>query len=361
MLLLYARFKKDMAERITDLYFDHFENQPTDYDALSIFFKICYFSEKMLNHLRVKNYVGIFVEHLEKLSYVLIRDTESTERSSFVNNSYKNYFSYSSDFYSNLNRYVQGLNMNSPMLAMNPLAAATDQPITGADNNMIGSPDEEDISKSPISRNNHHRQQGFDAGEHPQGTHAGMNQPGSEQSSFSIYPGNPSQQFSLPLSSMGGLNTAGKGLKVPALNLPTSINENANTISRSTRRADPYKSISTNSNRFSTTGLGSMSLDIGGKDPNARANNENNISFYDAENSYFYEDNNFKIISYISAQDKMKSLANQLGEYCLTVDLGCMLAHKRKVQLDQVANMAIFQGNLFHKGYHDLIAQFFKM
>lgn len=336
-----------MAERITELYLDHFENQPTDSDALSIFFKICYFSEKMINHLRAKNYVGIFVEHFEKLSYTLIRETESSERTSFMNTSLKNYFGYSSDFYSNLNRYVQSLNMNSPLLMMNPLAVPSDNPITNAEN-MMGSPDEEEISKSPISRHTQNRP-GFDT-EHQQGNHANVNQPGSEQSSFSIYPGNPSQQGGLPLGSIGGMNTHGKGIKVPALNLPTSINENANTISRSTRRADPYKSISTNSNRFSTTGLGSTSLDIGPKDLNARANNENNISLYDAENSYFYEDNNFKIISYISAQDKMKSLANQLGEYCLTVDLGCMLAHKRKVQLDQVANMTIFQGIIIITG-----------
>lgn len=32
-----------------------------------------------------------------------------------------------------------------------------------------------------------------------------------------------------------------------------------------------------------------------------------------------------------------------LGEYCLTVDLGCLLAQKRKHQLDQVAKIAVFE------------------
>ena len=154
--------------------------------------------------------------------------------------------------------------------------------------------------------------------------------------------------------SLGGINNAlhalSKSIKIPILNLPTALIENAATISRSTRRAgDPYKSFTTNSNRFSNNGIGSSSIDSAIKEgPYNFNNNGHNISNYDADNSYIYEDNNYKVVSYVSAQEKMKTLANQLGEYCLTIDLGCLLAQKRKLQLDQVASMTIFQGNILN-------------
>lgn len=55
-------------------------------------------------------------------------------------------------------------------------------------------------------------------------------------------------------------NKNGKAPKIPLLNLPQTNSENVGTMTRSTRRADPFKSFSTNSNRFSN------SIDSGFKD-----------------------------------------------------------------------------------------------
>ena len=74
--------------------------------------------------------------------------------------------------------------------------------------------------------------------------------------------------------------------------------------------------------------------------------NNNNNSLYDPDNSVMNCDEQhigWRLTGEQKAQDQMKSLAGQLGEYFLTVDLGCLLAQKRKRQLDQVAKMAVFE------------------
>ncbi len=40
----------------------------------------------------------------------------------------------------------------------------------------------------------------------------------------------------------------------------------------------------------------------------------------------------------------MKEIAACLGEYNLTIDLGCMLMIKRRQQLDQVAKISCLEG-----------------
>ena len=141
-----------------------------------------------------------------------------------------------------------------------------------------------------------------------------------------------------------------KTMKIPILQIPNSVSENF-AVSRSTRRADPHRSFSTNSNRFSN--MGSNSVD--GKNAFAfkngltgmkeGSNADCNMSILDAENSYVF-DEPIRFAPEISPRERMKELASQLGEYCLTVDLGCLLIQKRKNQLDQVAKMAVFQGKL---------------
>lgn len=59
---------------------------------------------------------------------------------------------------------------------------------------------------------------------------------------------------------VSGLGKNMKAPKIPPLNLPQTSGENVGTLTRSTRRADPFKSFSTNSNRFSN------SIDSGFKD-----------------------------------------------------------------------------------------------
>ena len=309
-----------MLAKITDLFLEHFETHLTCIDSLSIFFKLCYFTEKITIYLKSNGLLGLFIEQFEKLIVQLLREHENSERQQFINEALRNSFQDYNDFYLNLNKYIQNINFqpNNEILLIN------NQPQETIDNNQMNQ-----IDQGTIEPLNH-------------ATNAG-----SEQSSFSI-PNN----VNINPNSLGGINNAihalSKSIKIPILNLPTALIENVATISRSTRRAgDPYKSFTTNSNRFSNNGIGSSSIDSAIKEgPYNFNNNGHNISNYDADNSYIYEDNNYKVVSYLSAQEKMKTLANQLGEYCLTIDLGCLLAQKRKLQLDQVASMTIFQGNI---------------
>lgn len=129
------------------------------------------------------------------------------------------------------------------------------------------------------------------------------------------------------------LNPQKKTFKIPLLQIPTNITENCPVISRSTRRADPYKSFSTTSNRFSN------SIDLAGKNPdnlgkagyiNKNSGQDNNISIMDNENSLFFEDNmpatcmglnSGKNSNEISSSEKMKILANQLGNLFFIISL----------------------------------------
>jgi len=46
----------------------------------------------------------------------------------------------------------------------------------------------------------------------------------------------------------------------------------------------------------------------------------------DIENSYYYDEKDDKINKNKTPMDRMRDLAQQLGEYNLTVDLNCLLA-----------------------------------
>ncbi|KAL4475130.1 hypothetical protein ABPG74_001826 [Tetrahymena malaccensis] len=169
-------------------------------------------------------------------------------------------------------------------------------------------------------------------------------------SSIPINSNNPnlSNQNSSEQSSFMFNSKNSKAPKIPPLNLPQTNSENIGTLTRSTRRADPFKSFSTNSNRFSN------SIDSGFKDQQnnfaqrqavsfPKSINENNYSMIDGDNSYFFDDKDEKAIKSMSAMQKMSEIAQNLGEYNLTIDLGCLLAQRRKFQLDQVAKIAVFQ------------------
>lgn len=125
------------------------------------------------------------------------------------------------------------------------------------------------------------------------------------------------------------VNGSRKNFKIPLLQIPTNITENCPVISRSTRRADPYKSFSTTSNRFSN------SIDLAAKNAeglmgrsgyiNKNLAQDNNISIMDNENSLFFDDNmpssnmglplnSGKNSNELSSSEKMKILANQLGK-----------------------------------------------
>lgn len=86
--------------------------------------------------------------------------------------------------------------------------------------------------------------------------------------------------------------------------MPAAFNENLGTVSRSTRRAEPYKSFTTNSNRVSNYGgggggFGSISIDYGVKDSIIHKNEPvANMSMLEHETSYLYDAENLRVGSY---------------------------------------------------------------
>jgi hypothetical protein len=46
----------------------------------------------------------------------------------------------------------------------------------------------------------------------------------------------------------------------------------------------------------------------------------------DNDNSYFYDDKDEKVLRTPTPTEKMREMAQYLGEYNLTIDLGCLLA-----------------------------------
>lgn len=310
--------------KVTELFLEVIETNVNNVDTIILFYRIMFFSEKVVNYVLENNYLGIFIEQYEKIINQILHEFESSERSIFINETLRSYFYGGTDFITNLNKHIQAIGASTQIeLPSNiPNYPNTSQIHQDEDFNSRGPYFPQAANLEQIQN---------DALNNPVGT----NNPNSEQSSFYLPTGNTTNHAS-----------QSKSVKIPILNLPASFNDNANTISRSTRRADPYKSFSTNSNRISNYGIGSASMDYGAKDTTFQKNmNENNMSILDNENSYFYDDP-LKVGIYQSAQDRMKSLANQLGEYCLTIDLGCLLAQKRKLQLDQVAHVAVFQGTV---------------
>lgn len=304
-----------MVHKLTELFLEVIEMNINNVDAIVLLYRAMFFSEKVVNYILENNYLGIFIEQYEKIINQILREFDNTERSTFVSETLRSYFYGGSDFYSNLSKHAQAIGNLHPF-ELNS-------------GNNLNIP-EEDFDTNTPNVNVMHTPHDPLAGQ------AGTNNPNSEQSSFY-----------LPQGAAVNYGSSTKSVKIPILNLPASFNDgNVNTVSRSTRRADPYKSFSTNSNRLSNYGVGSSSIDYGAKDSTFQKQiNENNISILENENSYMYEENLNKTGVYQSAQEKMKHLANQLGEFCLTIDLGCLLAQNRKLQLDRVAKVAVYQGN----------------
>lgn len=110
--------------------------------------------------------------------------------------------------------------------------------------------------------------------------------------------------------------------------------------------ADPFKSLTTTSNRFSNS-IDSAAINNAnnyGRNFGQKTANDNNTSVVDADNSYFFEDKDDKVKA-ASASERMHQTAQLLGQFNLTIDLGCLLSQKRRQQLDQVAKIACFQGS----------------
>jgi len=312
-----------MVHKVTEFFLEVIEMNIHNVDTIILFYRVIFFSEKVVNYVLENNYLGIFIEQYEKIINHILKDFDNSERSVFINDTLRSYFHGGSDFYTNLVKHIQTIGTPAQLELPNNIPNIP---------NLSHVNQEEDFDNRgtffpPPANLEQVQNDGL-----PQG---GTNNPNSEQSSFYLPTGNTTNHGS-----------QSKSVKIPILNLPASFNDNVNTISRSTRRGDPYKSFSTNSNRLSNYGIGSNSIDFGAKDTTFQKNiNENNMSILDNEHSYIYDDP-LKVGVFHSAQDKMKFLANQLGEYCLTIDLGCLLAQKRKLQLDQVAHVAVFQGIL---------------
>ena len=300
-----------MVQKVTELFLEVIEANINNVDTIILLYRIMFFSEKTVTYILENNYLGILVEQYEKIINQAIREFDNPERSSFVNETLRDYFYGGSDFYVNLTKHTQAIgNFNAFDIVSNNL----EDDFEPHRNNSIPAANFDQIQSEGI------------------GNQMGTNNPNSEQSSFYLPPGN-----NMNFSSQGSL------MKLPIKNFASSFHENMNIASRSNRRADAYKSVNTNSNRPSQYRLGSSSADSGGKE-NPFQKNENNISI--VENDSYVQDGNLKMRVYRSAKETMKSLANQLGEYCLSIDLGCLLAQKRKLQLDQVAKVAVFQGKL---------------
>ena len=290
------------------------ENNTNNVDTIIMLYKIMFFSEKVVNYIQESDYIGIFVDLYEKLVIQTIREYENPDRVQHMNDLLKNYFYTPTDFQSNLAKHLQSIGAQN------------------LDLNLPGNNDDDGDNLKPTLQLNFEP-----APTDPYPGNGGTNNPNSEQSSFYMPTG------------MTPNHASQKAIRVPILNLPSSYNENAAAVSRSTRRADPYRSFSTYSNRLSNYGVGSNSIDYGNRDSIYHKNEGNHNMSLDNETSYFYDADNFKIATSMTAGERMKQLANQLGEYCLTIDLGCLLAQKRKSQLDKGAKIsAAVQGNILY-------------
>ncbi len=285
---------------------------------MEIFYKTLFYSSKLQFHLKKDGQLPYFIDFFEKIVLKMLKNYENPERFAVLNESLNG--NQNSDFQMNMRKLL--MNLNSPSQTPKNLIESFQHlnlfsPISGPDpsktiithNNLeIDNPlsipvinnSEREIPhlKSPLKVPVHH--------ENLMITSNNMNKNSTEN--------NPS-------------NFQKKNLKIPLLQIPVNITENCPVISRSTRRADPYKSFSTTSNRFSN------SIDLAGKNLenlskpgyiNKNLGQENNISVLDNENSLFFEDNtpmlgmglvmnSGKNSNELSSTEKMRILANQLG------------------------------------------------
>ena len=133
-----------------------------------------------------------------------------------------------------------------------------------------------------------------------------------------------------------------KSPRVPMLNLPSLAEGNP---SRSSRRADLNKTISTRSGKIN----GSWGDRADASSPVAMSplpRNEtpkihNASAAFDFDQSFVVEDTT-NPQDYMTPSEKLRNLAIQIGEACLTADLTALIAQKRDSELEQVAKKTLF-------------------
>ncbi|CAD8067421.1 unnamed protein product [Paramecium sonneborni] len=129
-----------------------------------------------------------------------------------------------------------------------------------------------------------------------------------------------------------------KNFKIPPLKLPQNSLEIVGIMTRSTRRADPFKSYSTCSNRFS------HSIDSA-------------IKFTSGSQAiHKEEDQSYKL----NAKEELQNLAQLLGSYCLTQDLSCLLLKQRRQQLESLTRLGINKWPNILNQCEDPLAQSFE-
>jgi serine/threonine protein kinase len=131
--------------------------------------------------------------------------------------------------------------------------------------------------------------------------------------------------------------TPSKVSVVPLLNLQPNLNESF----RSSRRGDPSRSVSGRSAQFSPKSgswgevMSPMTASRLGKET------KTNISqIIDFETSFIAEESS-NLNDYMTASEKLRNLATELGEACLTADLTALIAHKRDNELEKVAKATV--------------------
>ncbi|CAD8058754.1 unnamed protein product [Paramecium primaurelia] len=126
-----------------------------------------------------------------------------------------------------------------------------------------------------------------------------------------------------------------KNFKIPPLKLPQNSLEIIGVMTRSTRRADPFKSYSTCSNRFS------HSIDSA-------------IKFTSGSQAIHIEEDQS---SKLNAKEKLQNLAQLLGSYCLTQDLSYLLLKQRRQQLESLKRLGINTWPNIQKEGEDTLAE----
>lgn len=296
---------------------DHFDTHPLCLGSLEIFYKTVFYSSKLQLHLKKECQLPCFIDFFEKIVLKMLKNFENPERFAVLNESLTG--GQNSDFQVNMKKLL--MNLNSPSQTPKNLIESFQNlnlfsPNSGYDpiKQMNANMELENLVSNPLINNS---ERDFQQIRSP------VKMPSHPENimSTSINLGNKNNNESNPS------NLQKKNFKIPLLQIPTNITENYPVVSRSTRRADPYKSFSTTSNRFSN------SIDLAGKNLegtmgktgyiNKNLAQENNISIMDNENSLFYEDNtpalaagmalNSGKTNELSSTEKMRVLANQLG------------------------------------------------
>jgi hypothetical protein len=229
----------------------------------------------MITYLKESSYIGVFAEYVQMLCMKVMRDNEDRDRLKILEEAMKTHSSITNtnnDFLANLHKHIATNFMDANMIVF-----------SGAPNFPMNS---QTMNNTPA----HH----FRDGDVEAEANANMRSNNSLIDGVSSYSNtgalniqtsdfnnNHNLQSHNQTGIRGSMNNHGgnennsvsfgrsRTFKVPLLNLTSNMSENNyvnnNTnLSRSTRRAgEPFKSVSTNSNRMSN--LGSFSIDSGEK------------------------------------------------------------------------------------------------